>query len=126
MARFFRSRLASFRPAMVGWWHVLRHQQNAWMHAAISLAVFALGVWLQLGRLEWALIILTVVLVWMAEFVNSALEAIVDLASPDEHPLARVGKDIGAAAVLICAAAAVVVGLLVLGPHLWARLAGLL
>ena len=126
MAGFFRSRLASFRPASAGWWHVLRHQQNAWVHATISLAVFALGIWLELGRLEWALIILTVVLVWMAEFVNTALEAIVDLASPDEHPLARAGKDIGAAAVLICAVAAVVVGLLVLGPPLWARLSALL
>lgn len=126
MLRFIRSRLASFRPAFAGWWHVLRHQQNAWVHAAISVAVFLLSAWLRLDRLEWALIILTVVLVWMAEFINTALEAIVDLASPQHHPLAKVGKDIGAAAVLICAVAAVVIGLLVLGPPLWARLAPLL
>jgi diacylglycerol kinase len=85
-----------------------------------------LGLWLGLGRLEWAIIVLTVGLVWMAEFVNTALEAVVDLASPDLHPLAKVGKDVAAAAVLVGACTAVVVGLLVLGPPLWARLAALL
>jgi diacylglycerol kinase len=64
-----------------------------------------------------------VALVWMAEFVNTALEAVVDLASPDLHPLAQVGKDVAAAAVLVGAATAVVIGLLILGPPLWARVA---
>jgi diacylglycerol kinase len=63
-------------------------------------------------------------LVWMAEFINSALEAIVDLASPDAHPLAKVGKDVGAAAVLIAAVSAALVGLLILGPPLGQRLWG--
>jgi diacylglycerol kinase len=105
---------------------MLRTQRNAWIHAVISTAVFVLGLWLGLGRLEWAIIVLTVGLVWMAEFVNTALEAVVDLASPDLHPLAKVGKDVAAAAVLVGACTAVVVGLLVLGPPLWARLAALL
>jgi diacylglycerol kinase len=54
--------------------------------------------------------------------VNTALEAVVDLASPDLHPLAKVGKDVAAAAVLVGALTAVLVGLLVLGPPLLARL----
>jgi diacylglycerol kinase len=57
-------------------------------------------------------------LVWTAEFINSALEAVVDLASPQNHPLAKVGKDVGAAAVLIAALTSVLVGLLILGPPL--------
>ena len=85
------SRLASFRYAFAGWWYMLRTQRNAWIHAVISTAVFVLGLWLGLGRLEWAVLLLTVALVWMAEFVNTALEAVVDLASPDLHPLAKVG-----------------------------------
>jgi diacylglycerol kinase len=101
---------------------MLRTQRNAWIHAIMSTAVFALGLWLGLGRLEWALLFLTIGLVWTTEFVNTALEAVVDLASPDLHPLAKVGKDVAAAAVLVGAATAVVVGLLVLGPPLWARL----
>jgi diacylglycerol kinase len=101
---------------------MLRTQRNAWIHAVISSAVFALGLWLGLGRLEWAIILLTIALVWMAEFVNTSLEAVVDLASPDLHPLAKVGKDVAAAAVLVAAVTAILVGLLVLGPPLWARL----
>jgi diacylglycerol kinase len=54
----------------------------------------------------------------MGEFINTALEAIIDLASPQIHPLAKIGKDVGAAAVLIAAIAAVIVGLLILGPPL--------
>jgi diacylglycerol kinase len=61
--------------------------------------------------------------VWVAEFVNTAFEALVDLLSPNLHPLAKVGKDVAAAAVLIAALASVVIGLLILGPPLWARLA---
>jgi diacylglycerol kinase (ATP) len=53
--------------------------------------------------------------------LNTAIEAVVDLASPAKHPLAKVGKDVGAAAVLIAALAAVGVGLLILGPPLWER-----
>src|SRR5690349_18596854 len=74
------SRLASFRHAFAGWWYMLRTQRNAWIHAIISTAVFVLGLWLGLSRIEWAIIILTVAMVWMAEFVNTALEAVVDLA----------------------------------------------
>ena len=65
---------------------------------------------------------MTVALVWSAEFINTALEAVVDLASPQQHPLARVGKDVGAAAVMIAAGASVLVGLLILGPPLWDKI----
>jgi diacylglycerol kinase len=116
------SRLASFRYAFAGWWYVLRTQRNAWIHAVASVAVIAVGLCLELGRMEWTILVLTVALVWVAEFVNTAVEAVVDLLSPNIHPLAKVAKDVAAAAVLIAALAAVVVGLLVLGPPLWARL----
>ena len=115
------SRLASFRHAFAGWWYMLRTQRNAWIHATISTLVFLAGLWLGLKRTEWAIILLTIALVWMAEFVNTALEAVVDLASPDLHPLAKIGKDVGAAAVLIGSIAAMVVGLLILGPPLWTK-----
>jgi diacylglycerol kinase len=61
-------------------------------------------------------------MVWAAEFINTAIEAVVDMASPDKHPLAEVGKDVGAAAVLIASLAAIGIGLLILGPPLWAKL----
>jgi diacylglycerol kinase len=119
------SRIASFRHAFHGWWHVIRSQENAWIHAIASVAVFVLSFWLGLNPIEWAIIVLTVGLVWTTEFVNTALEAVVDLASPDIHPLAKVGKDVAAAAVLIGALTAVVVGLLILGPPLLVKVIGL-
>ncbi len=61
-------------------------------------------------------------MVWTAEFLNTALEIVVDLASPDLHPLARAGKDVGAAAVLIAATSAVVIGIILLGLPLIERL----
>jgi diacylglycerol kinase len=61
-------------------------------------------------------------MVWAAEFFNTSIEAVVDLASPAHHPLAKVGKDVGAAAVLIAALAAIGVGLLILGPPLWIQI----
>jgi diacylglycerol kinase len=115
------SRLNSFKHAFAGWGYVLRTQRNAWIHAFISVAVFIVGLWVELNRYEWALITIMAVIVWMGEFINTALEAIIDLASPQIHPLAKIGKDVGAAAVLIAAIAAVIVGLLILGPPFLAK-----
>jgi diacylglycerol kinase len=118
------SRLDSFCHAFAGCVYMLRTQKNAWIHACATVAVTIAGVWLGLSRWEWAVILLVVGLVWMAEFVNTALEAVVDLASPELHPLAKVGKDVGAAAVLVGSITAVAVGLLILGPPLWAKVFG--
>jgi diacylglycerol kinase len=117
-----RSRIAAFGYAFAGLWYVIRTQRNAWIHAVASVAVVSLAAWLRVERRDWAILLLAIGLVWMAEFVNSALEAVVDLASPTIHPLARVGKNVGAAAVLIAAGTAFAVGLLILGPPLWSRL----
>lgn len=111
-----RSRIHSFQHAFSGWWYVLRTQRNAWIHLVATLAVLILGLTFHLEFIEWAILAVAIGLVWTAEFVNTALEAVVDLASPEMHPLARVGKDVGAAAVLISALLAVMVGLLILGP----------
>lgn len=119
---FVRARLRSFRYAFQGGWYVLRTQPNAWIHAGVSLAVILLALWLALPLRDWAVLALTMAMVWAAEFFNTAIEAVVDLASPAPHPLARTAKDVSAAAVLITAGAAVLVGLLVLGPPLWERI----
>ncbi len=122
MRSFFVSRAHSFGYAFSGWWFVIRTQKNAWIHALASIMVIGLGLWLHIRLMEWAVLILTIALVWTAEFLNTALEAVVDLASPQRNPLAKVGKDVGAAAVLITALSAILIGLLILGPPLWARL----
>ena len=113
-----RSRIASFHHAFAGWWYVLRTQRNAWIHGLATIGVIGLGAWLGIERRDWAVLLLAIGLVWLAEFLNTALEAVVDLASPKMHPLARVGKDVGAAAVLISATTAAVIGFMIIGPPL--------
>lgn len=122
MSKFLFSRGRSFSHAFRGWWYVLRTQQNAWIHAVIATIVFAMSWWLGLSARDWAVIVLTVAMVFTAEFINTSIEAVVDLASPEKHPLAKVGKDVGAAAVLIAAVAAILIGLLILGPPLFEKL----
>ncbi len=125
MKPFLRSRMQSFRHAFRGWFYVLRTQRNAWIHSAIATIVFIVGLWLELPLRDWAIIILTAAVVFAAEFMNTAIEVVIDLASPDEHPLAKIGKDVGAAAVLVAAFAAILIGLLILGPPLWLKLISL-
>lgn len=122
MRKFFQSRAISFRYAFSGWWFVIRTQRNAWIHALVSIAVILVSLWLRLEPRDWAVIIIAIAMVWTAEFINTALEAIVDLASPQQNHLAKIGKDVGAAAVLIAAGAAALIGLIILGPPLWEKL----
>jgi diacylglycerol kinase len=124
---FFESRIRAFKYAFTGWWFVIRTQRNAWIHMVVSIAVIVLSATLRISAVGWALILLAIAIVWIAEFLNTALEAVVDLASNhQQHELARVGKDVGAAAVLIAAVASVAIGLLVLGPPLYAWILSLL
>lgn len=119
------SRYISFRHAFAGIEYALRTQPNTWIHTLIMAAVIVVGWWLKLNPVEWALITLAIGLVWVAELFNTAVEAVVDLASPDIHPLAKNSKDVAAGAVLLAALTAVIIGLLVLGPPLWSQLSGL-
>ena len=116
------SRIRSFRYAFDGWWFVVRTQHNAWIHLIFTVAVFALALWLRLPARDWAVLVLTIMVVWTAEFMNTALEAVVDMTMPEVHPLAKVAKDVAAAAVLLSALSAVLVGLLIMGPPLIERL----
>ena len=119
---FILSRIVAFGHAFRGWRYVLNTQHNAWIHTVVAIIVLILGVWLNLSARDWAVLVLTIAMVFTAEFINTAIEAVVDLASPVHHPLAKVGKDVGAGAVLVAALAAILIGLLILGPPLWARL----
>jgi diacylglycerol kinase (ATP) len=126
LTKFISARIAAFKHAFRGWWHVLQTQHNAWIHSVVATLIITMGLWLGLPPRDWAVIILTIAMVFTAEFINTAIEAVVDLASPVKHPLAKVGKDVGAGAVLVAALAAALVGFLILGPPLWARFAALL
>lgn len=116
------SRLKSLRYALAGWLYMLRYQKNTRIQAVFSVLVMLLALWLSLPPRDWAVLVIIITLNWMAEFINAALEAAVNLASPQLHPMARVCKDVGAAAVLLAAVAAVLVGAFILAPPLLERL----
>jgi len=108
----------SFQFALAGIWYVVRTQPNFRVHLAVAGLVLVGGVWFQVSRTEMAVLLLTIGLVLAAEALNTAIEAVVDLASPDYHLLAKGAKDASAAGVLLATFAAVLVGLVVLGPPL--------
>ncbi len=108
----------SFRYAFAGVAHVFRTQRNMKVHAAIAAAVCAAGIVLGVTPIEWAVLALTIGFVVQAEVMNTAVEAVVDKASPEPHPLARVAKDCAAGAVVVSAITAVIVGAIIFLPRI--------
>lgn len=111
-------RVRSFVCAGRGIGVMLRTQQNAWIHAVVTLVVVAAGFVFRVSAVDWCLLTLATMSVWTAEALNTAFEFLTDIASPSFHPLAERAKDVAAGAVLITACGAAVVGLIVFGPHL--------
>jgi diacylglycerol kinase len=95
-----------------------RTQHNVRIQAGVAMAVVLVGAWLRVGALEWALLITAIALVLSAELLNTAIEAVVDLVSPQTNPLAGAAKDACAAGVVVAVVGAVLLGLFVLGPPL--------
>jgi len=118
----FAGRLRSLSHALAGIRLMLRSQHNAWVHAAVTIAVLAASAVLGLTRVEWCAVVIAIASVWTAEALNTALEFLCDVTSPEFHPAVKNAKDVAAGAVLITAVGAAVVGGLVLGPKLLAFL----
>jgi diacylglycerol kinase len=114
--------LMSFVYAGQGVVYVIRTQRNMRVHLACAAFAVGLGIWLRIAPAAFAAIVLAIMLVLMAEMFNTVIEATVDLTTREVHPLAKIAKDVAAGAVLVGAILAVVVGLLILGPPLLARL----
>ena len=115
------SLFASFKYAVAGIYFMLRTQRNMRIHVASGFAIFMLALYLQLPRLELALIAVVSSLVVICEMFNTAIENAVDLATHRRHPLAKAAKDVAAAAVLAAAVNAILVGVILLGPPLLKR-----
>jgi undecaprenol kinase len=113
-----KNRWASFGYAVSGWLYMLRWQKNTRILSVISVAVVIMGLWLQVDLLSWAILILTMTIVWMAEFLNAAIEAAINLGSAEYHPMAKVGKDVAAGAVLLGAIASILIGMAIFIPPL--------
>lgn len=117
MIAYLQRRISSFACAIKGAAFLIRSQPQARIHLAATGAVFVLGLALNLQRMEWCLLIIAIMIVWLAEGMNTALEAIADAVHPAHHPLIGRAKDVAAAAVLIAAVGAVLIGILIFGNY---------
>ena len=118
MINWIKTRLDSFCFALRGVRLLLRSETHARIHFLVTIVVVALGATFSLSSVEWGLIALVTGLVWTAEAFNTAIERVVDLASPERHELAEKAKDLAAGGVLLAAVTAVIVGMLLFGPRI--------
>ena len=116
--KFILNRIKSFQCAFQGLFIMLKYEHNAWIHLLATLAVCAAGFYLKLSNAEWCWIVLAIVAVWTAEALNTALEFLADVTSPDFHPLIKKAKDVAAGAVLITSIGSIMIACLVFGPYL--------
>jgi diacylglycerol kinase len=112
--------IRSFGHAFAGIGYGLRTQTNLRIHILAAVCVISAGWLLQISTIEWAVLVLTIMIVMSAELFNTAVEAVVDRAGSEPHPLSKIAKDTAAGAVLVGAIGAVIVGLLIFGPRLLA------
>ena len=114
----------SFGHALSGLGSAIRSERNLRIELAIGALALGLSAYAGITRAEWAVILLTIGAVVSAEIANTVVEMLVDLVSPERNELAGAAKDAAASVVLLLAAISVAVGLLILGPPLYAKLFG--
>lgn len=114
-----KKRIKSFGYAGRGIRVVFRSEPNMRIHIVVGLLVLICGFIFKISIIEWILCLLCFGLVLGAEMINTAIENVVDLVSPNHHILAGKAKDIAAGAVLICAIISVIIGLLIFVPKGW-------
>jgi diacylglycerol kinase len=109
----------AFAYAFQGVAHAWRSQPHMRVHAGLGALAIVGAAWFGIAAVEWAVLLLTITVVLVLELLNTVVEAVVDVASPGIHPLAKVAKDVAAAAVLVGAIGSVCVGVALFGPRLW-------
>ncbi len=122
---FIIGRFPAFKHAFNGLLYIIRTQRNAWVHSIATVIVVAMGIWLKLSIYAWGFITIAIGSVWICEALNTAIEAAIDLISPNAHPLAKIAKDCAAAAVLIASICSAIIGFLIMTPPLIERLRGI-
>ncbi|MGN7468613.1 diacylglycerol kinase family protein [Brevibacillus sp. SAFN-007a] len=114
----------SFGYALQGIAYTVKTQRNMQIHVAAAVLVLAAAWWLHIPRSDVLLVFFSIALVFSLELANTAVEAVVDLASPDWHEKAKIAKDACAGAVLVAAILSVIIGIAVFGPPLLQKIAG--
>lgn len=118
VARHAKGRILSFKYAFEGLYAAFKEEPNLKFHFIFALLVITMAYYFQISIRDWIIIIIMIGLVLTLELTNTAIEAIVDSFTPEQHPRAKYAKDIGAAAVLITAITAAIVGLTIFWPYL--------
>jgi len=113
----FKVRMQSFQYALAGARTLLASQHNSWIHALATVLVLFGALVVRVSRLEWALLIFAISLVWAMEALNTAIELLADEVSGEHRQRLGQAKDVAAFGVLAAAGAAVLIGLLVFIPH---------
>lgn len=113
-----KKRIKSFGYAFKGIASLLKKEHNAWIHCLAIVVVTSLGFYFHITPTEWCIVLLCFGMVMAAEGFNTAIERLVDLISPERHPVAGDVKDVAAGAVLICAIAAAIIGCIIFLPYL--------
>ena len=111
--------LRGFGFAFEGMVHAAQNERNMRVHIVIAVCCVLLGFFLRLSLVEWAVIALAMSGVFTSEMMNTSVESLIDLASPEHHALAKIAKDAAAGAVLVNAAFAAVAGILIFAPKIW-------
>jgi diacylglycerol kinase len=115
----------SFGYAFEGIKQAYKGEQNLKIHTFIAILVIVFGFFLKISYVEWLVCLVLIGLVIMAEFFNTAIEYVVDLASPKIHPLAKAAKDTASAGVLMMAIISAIIGLIIFVPKLIVFIGGL-
>ena len=116
----------SFKYAGAGIIQSYKGEQNLRIHTAIAILVIICGFLFKIDYMEWLTCLVLIGLVLMAEFINTAIEYVVDLASPEVHPLAKAAKDTASAGILMMAIISAIIGLIIFVPKFITFIGGLL
>ncbi|HOX96051.1 MAG TPA: diacylglycerol kinase family protein [Candidatus Woesebacteria bacterium] len=113
-----RRHKVSFRHAFDGFLYAIRTQPNFRFHLLATIAVILLGVYFSISFVEWLILVFTINMVLVAELVNTAIEAMVDLITLEKRVDAKTAKDVAAAMVLISAGLSIIIGLIIFLPKI--------
>lgn len=112
--RFFQS----FKYSIQGLKYAYKYEQSMLIHVIATVCVICANVFFQVNGMEWLITLIAIGMVLSAELINSAIEAVVDLITLEEHPLAKIAKDCSSAATFVLACMAALIGIVVYVPYI--------
>ncbi len=114
---FFKKRILSFKYAFTGIKWAFASQHNLWIHLFTAICAIILALYFDISRLDWIIIIACITTIFSVEFINTAIEWLVDSIYKEQNPVAGKIKDVSAAAVLVVAMGVAAIGVMVFYPY---------